>query len=100
MVSTTQPRRSRNNAPREEFAAARAHGIARRHLAKLHHLAVARQNAEPHADGAQNAKAPAPAQSSANDGATPSSSVTITPSVIAAVVNAPGTVTVGPSGAG
>ncbi len=46
------------------------------------------------------AKLPALAQSRANAGIRPSSSVTTTPSVIAAVVNAPGTVTVGPSGAG
>lgn len=48
----------------------------------------------------QNAKPPAPAQSRAKAGAMPSSRVTSTPRVIAAVVKAPGTLTVGPSGAG
>lgn len=45
-------------------------------------------------------KPPAPAQSRANVGAMPSSSVTTTPNVMAAVVNVPGTLTVGPSSAG
>jgi hypothetical protein len=46
------------------------------------------------------AKAPPLAQSRAKAGTMPSSSVMITPSVMAAVVKAPGTVTDGPSFAG
>jgi hypothetical protein len=54
----------------------------------------------PYARELYDTNPPAPAQSRTSVGKTPRSKVTTTPSVMAAVVNAPGTLTVGPSAAG